>query len=603
MRFSFQGLIVVAVLSFPLTSFALPWNDDPPRYPGEDEIPFTPPEPTYQIPLTPLELPCADSDSSDYNALLSWLETGSWGESSRDASLLVGGSVKFEAKGGTKTVTDFCDGNILNEMACSGRFAKNVPVDCGDVFESGTCDTDRCVPIPAVDPIKCPDPAGQILTPIEITRDDEDGNGIYDSCEFPQLIDVNDQGVQIEANTFMQPYPDISHNGRYVTFSSSARGLVAGDTDDKVDVFVRDRLIRATERVSVSSQGTAGNNYSFKSRMSSDGNWVVFGSDASNFTTGDVNASDDVFLRDRSNSLTTLLAPLTYGKDISGDAAFVAFASDDMDLLPGTVNTWSDVFVLERATGALSRVSVSSDGIEANHRSLDPRLNADGRIVVFYSEANNLVPDDTNLITDLFVHDVATGTTERVNVASDGSQANGPTQAETAVSDDGTRIAFFSEATNLVSGDTNHSSDVFVRDLAAGTTSLVSVSDLGVQANSHSYNVAISGDGRFVAFNSEADNLVEGDDNRSLDVFVHDTLTARTVRVSLNRDGQEIVGNTPLGPVFGPTNRALALSGDGRFVVFSSHSRGFAPGDASGYPDPDVFLTLNPLWGTERNSL
>ncbi|NMG21975.1 calcium-binding protein, partial [Brasilonema bromeliae SPC951] len=166
---------------------------------------------------------------------------------------------------------------------------------------------------------------------------------------------------------------------------------------------------------------------------------------------------------------------------------------------------------------SLTLVSVADDGTQGNNYSRKPTISADGRFVAFYSAANNLVAGDTNNSSDIFVRDLLTGTTTRVSVADDGTQGNN-NSSNPAISADGRFVAFDSTASNLVAGDTNNTSDIFVRDLLTGTTTRVSVADDGTQGNGFSYTPAISADGRFVAFESSASNLVAGDTNNISDI-------------------------------------------------------------------------------------
>src|SRR5437016_8015596 len=222
---------------------------------------------------------------------------------------------------------------------------------------------------------------------------------------------------------------------------------------------------------------------------------------------------------------------------LSADGRFVAFVSAATDLVAADTNGVSDVFVHDRQTGATERVSVASGGAEGNGSSgligfaFPPALSADGRFIAFVSFATNLVAGDTNGATDVFVHDRQTGTTERVSVASGGTQSNAASLGS-ALSADGRFVAFQSDATNLVAGDTNGATDVFVRDRQTGMTERVSVASDGTQANNVSSYPALSADGRFVAFESDATNLVAGDTNGATDVFVHDRQTGATERVS-----------------------------------------------------------------------
>jgi Tol biopolymer transport system component len=208
---------------------------------------------------------------------------------------------------------------------------------------------------------------------------------------------------------------------------------------------------------------------------------------------------------------------------ISADGRYVAFESYASNLVAGDTNDRRDVFVGDRVTGTTERVSVSSSGTQANSRSMSPAISADGRYVAFNSDARNLVAGDTNRAQDVFVHNRSTGTTRRVSKSSSGTQAN-QRSSTGGISADGRYVAFESWASNLVAGDTNDRSDVFVRDRATGTTQRVSVSSAGTQANQGSWDPAVSADGRYVAFGSYASNLVAGDTNDVGDVFLRGPL-------------------------------------------------------------------------------
>jgi Tol biopolymer transport system component len=227
-------------------------------------------------------------------------------------------------------------------------------------------------------------------------------------------------------------------------------------------------------------------------------------------------------------------------------------------------------------SGVTERMSVDSNGAEANNNNSDmPAISADGRFVAFASIASNLVPDDTNDFIDTFVHDRRTGTTERVSVDSRGRQGDGHSglvgvAGHPAISADGRFVAFPSEATNLVHGDTNGTTDVFVRDRLLGITERVTVSSTGEQSDGFSDGHGISADGRFVAFHSDAFNLVPKQNTFQFidQVFVHDRVTRTTEIVSVNNSGVE--GNS--------ASFRADISADGHFVVFSSFADNLVPG-------------------------
>jgi len=246
---------------------------------------------------------------------------------------------------------------------------------------------------------------------------------------------------------------------------------------------------------------------------------------------------------------------------LSGDGRLVAFVSDASGLVGADRNGASDVFVYDRVLGTFERVSVSSNGVEGNAASFAPAISADGRFVAFVSRADNLVGDDRNGKDDVFLRDRAAGTTVRVSVGGVG-EADGDSSAP-RISANGAVVAFLSRASNLVAGDDNGAADVFVRDVAAGATVRASVGASGEEAEREATDVALSGDGRVVAFTSEAANLVPGDQNGFADIFVRDLAAGTIERASVSRAGVEASG----------ASRMPSLSFDGGVVAFLSDAR------------------------------
>ena len=261
---------------------------------------------------------------------------------------------------------------------------------------------------------------------------------------------------------------------------------------------------------------------------------------------------------------------------VSADGRYVAFASSAHDLVAGDTNRSIDVFVRDRGTGRTERVSVGTGGAQAGRSargSDQPAISGDGRYVAFRSTASNLVSGDTNRASDVFVRDRVAGTTVRVSVAGGGAQARGGSQRP-AISTDGRVVGFVSAASNLVGSDTNFAVDVFVRDLAQGATERVSVSSAGRQSYvgftpDLAHRPSLSADGRLVAFASRSASLVRGDRNFAGDVFVRDRATSQTSLVSVDSAGaQRLLASSG----------APSLSGDGRYVAFDS-AAALAAGD------------------------
>lgn len=390
-------------------------------------------------------------------------------------------------------------------------------------------------------------------------------------------------GAQGNGRSFV---PAISADGRFAAFYSDASNLVAGDKNGARDVFVNDRQTGETTRMSVDSSGAEANDDSFAPKISADGRFVTFSSAASNLVSGDTNGVNDVFVRDRQANTTTRvsLAPGgvqpnngSYSPSISADGRYVAFLSDATNLVAGDTNVSRDAFVVDRQTATTTRASVDSAGVQANLDSVTPVLSGNGRFVAFTSFADNLVPEDLNESSDVFVRDLQANTTTRVSEYQGGFEADFD-NLRPAISADGRFVAFDSDAANLAWGDTNDVFDVFVKDRQTDILTRVSVDDSGAEGNGDSLRPSISADGRFVAFYSDASNLVPGDTNGAADVILHDRRSGATKRVSVTATGAEANGD----------NLRPALSADGRIVVFESDASNLVAGDSNHFTD--VFL-------------
>lgn len=262
---------------------------------------------------------------------------------------------------------------------------------------------------------------------------------------------------------------------------------------------------------------------------------------------------------------------------MSADGNTFAFASAASDLLAGDTNNLSDIFIFDRSSGQTNRASVSDDGAEADGVSYTPALSADGRYVVFSSDATNLVLDDTNARRDIFVRDLVSGRTTRISVDAAGKQGNGDS-FNPHISAGGRYVVFESDATNLVGNDTNGRRDVFVHDRHTGVVRRVSVSSSGAQANRDSSMPFVSSDGRYVVFESLATNLVGADNNNATDIFLHDRTDSSTRRISLAANGGEGDGPSTLA----------SMAGDNSAVVFRSFSTNLTTDDSNG--SWDIFV-------------
>jgi len=267
--------------------------------------------------------------------------------------------------------------------------------------------------------------------------------------------------------------PFLSGDGRYVAFESVLRQLLAGRVYWTQGVLVRDRQTGTTELASIAADGSPDRAPCSARGISADGRYVLFHHD-----------SKGLFVRDRQADRTEWVTDNSYLSVLSANGRYIAFESEASDLVPDDTNDALDIFVHDRQTGTTQRVSMASDGTQGSSASGSPSLSADGRYVAFHSDASNLVAGSISGKGGVFVHDWRTGKTERVSVASDGTQADKggfvPREGflgslSPALSADGRYVAFTSHAANLVSGDTSGATDIFVHDRWTRKTERVSL--------------------------------------------------------------------------------------------------------------------------------
>ena len=393
---------------------------------------------------------------------------------------------------------------------------------------------------------------------------------------------------------------DISADGRYVTFRTKASSLVAGDANGYEDVFVRDRTAGTTVRVSVGPGGQEGNGPSGTvyglgepSLAIAQSGLVAFGSFASNFVAGDITefAEMDIFVNASPGGGPELASQSTSGENgnfsaswpaMSSDGKVVAFLSGATNLIPSDGNGQWDVFVRDRAAHKTELASVTADGMQVNGDSYWPAISGDGRYVAFGTSAPNTVPGDTNASTDVFLRDRVGKTTERISFGLSGAQPDNECRVD-SVSADGRYVTYGSGASNLIPGDTNDSYDVFVYDRTKGTTECVSVSSEGTLGDDDSKESDISGDGRYVVYQSHANNLLVGKTEYQQQIYVHDRVTHQTAKVSVAASGEWTSGGSGLP----------AISQDGKLIALQSDADGFVTGDSN--EKTDVFVAHNPF--------
>jgi Tol biopolymer transport system component len=394
---------------------------------------------------------------------------------------------------------------------------------------------------------------------------------------------------------------------RYVTFGASLALAVVTPSSAALAAGVTDPAA-TTSLVSLTDQGTQGSptrdgsSASFGPGISAHGRYVLFGTVALGLveSDGDFNS---LVVRDRftgtdasaaTNIDGSFINDNSFDQVMSADGRFVAYDSRATDVTPNDTNGTWDVFRKDMLTGVTTRVSIGLAGHPANGPSTNPAISADGTIVAFVSAASNLVYGHPARTLDVYVRNMRTGVTRLVSIGLGGHLANSVPQPQLAISADGRFVAWSSGASNLVTGDTNNLIDVFVRDLWLGVTRRVSVSTTNAQGNADSgfsANPAISADGRYVAFVSPASNLAPNDSNRVADVFVRDVVNGTTKRISLTSDGRQGNGDSS----------QVSMSADGRVVAFASAASNLVAGDTNGVYD--IFVRDRDTGTTTRVSV
>lgn len=441
-------------------------------------------------------------------------------------------------------------------------------------------------PIPSSDSVRIALGCAMVLAMFGAPAWAQGGGG----CLGTTRVSVDSSGQQAWGSSMSS----VSGDGRFTAFSSLASNLVSGDNNGSRDIFVHDSLTGTTIRASVHSKGAEGAKNSHNPSISADGRYVAFDSLAQNLVPGDTNTDWDVFVHDTKDRRTVRVSLNSAGgqvygdsryPSISADGRFVAFESTSSGLVLGDNNKDTDVFLHDTLTGTTSRVSVSSAGAEGDSESYSCAVSDDGRRVVFASYASNLMGGNTWWTCHTYLHDTQTKVTSMVSVNSSSQEADWDSFSP-SISGDGRFVSFDTAATNLVPGDTNNNSDVFLRDTLAGTTSRISVGTAGEQGEWGSMYSSVSADGRFVAFESYATTLVPGDTNQSGDIFLRDTLLGTTKRVSLSSDGAQGDGHS--------TFPSISAAGD--YVSFDSDASTLVQSDTNNSTDIFVACTLAPCF-------
>ena len=415
---------------------------------------------------------------------------------------------------------------------------------------------------------------------------------------FPiKRISVTTTGTE---GAFASDSPSLSADGRYVAFESSSI-LVPGDTSIS-DIFVYDRVTNSLSKVSVGLAGAVADGNSLSPAISNDGRMVAFYSSATNLVAGDTNGLIDVFVYDRQTQTTTLVSlgpggvasngSSDAGLDISGDGRFVTFQSSASNLAANDTNITYDIFVVDLQNSDLATrtqlVSKSTSGVIGNGTSQKPMISDDGSLIVYESSATNLVSGDTNNQTDIFLFNRLTATTRRISVTGTGAQLSSFSQGA-SISGDGNFAGFWSNAFNLVADDNNNLADAFVVNLNSNAVELVSRSRQGQPAGS-ARRPLLSTTGRYVAFATSSSLLTS---SGVVDVFVRD-------RVDLQTNPVRRITQTQFGSASGGNTSTFGFSDDGRYAAFGTEAKHLISGD-NNYNRDVYMVDLSYQWLANAN--
>ena len=413
-------------------------------------------------------------------------------------------------------------------------------------------------------------------------------------------FDVVDQ-QHASASVHDPPSGRVSADGRYIVLSSKAR-LSPADANTLRDIYVWDVAMRLVTLETRGAAGRPANGESVNPDISGDGRYIVFESTAGNLTSIALSPGvPRVFWRDRQTGITRLLSTTPTGEPanglsmtpaISADGGTAVFSSSSTNLVEATPSgNGIGVYRIELSSNKRSRVDVTLDGGGHAGESASPTISGDGRYVAFASDADLTIDDpstrrnqprDENGLFDVYVRDVLGQHTWRVSVASSGSDSDGPSY-QPAISIDGRHVAFVSKASNLTSPRSRSYAQVFVRDMESGTIEMVSRTPAGRPGDAASAWPALSGDGSVIAYQSLASNLLcEGecrdrDINLVWDIYVYERSTRHTTRGSADYTEEWMEGS-----------RGPSLNETGRVLTFASTHPGSLDDEEH---DEDLFVT------------
>lgn len=396
---------------------------------------------------------------------------------------------------------------------------------------------------------------------------------------------ITDTGTEIQSN-WNSSKGSFSPDGTKIVFYSFASNFVENDTNNRVDIFIKDLITGIISRVSTDKDGNEANGNSDSPSFSPDGNKILFTSAATNLVSNSTNDGYAVFIKDIIDNSITMVSTSYNGShpdadcfnpSFSKDGKKVVFSSNASNLISSDTNGYEDVFVKYLSSGFISRVSTSSTGTQANKYSREASFSPNGENVIFTSEASNLVSDDTNGVNDIFMKNILNQSIIRVSTDSDDDEVFGSGDEDdegswgSSFSPDGSKVLFSSQAITLIDNDTNYRIDLFLKDLETGEVTILSTNSSGVQANHDSYEAKFSYDGNKVIFTSAASNLIDGDTNNTYDIYIKDLTSGMFSRVSTNS----------LGYQSNSFSTEASFSNDGKKIVFTSNASNLVETDTN----------------------
>jgi len=413
--------------------------------------------------------------------------------------------------------------------------------------------------------------------------------------DLTTLVSKNKDGT--DGGNALSTTPYLSNDGRYVVFSSNASDIVLNDNNGNRDVFLYDMQLNTMKLVSKNNAGTgSANGASFAYDISADGRYIAYESSAADIVANDSNGTYDIYIYDAVTDITILASKSKLGTgtansaskapSLSSDGRYVTFYSSATDMASTDTDTKNDVFIYDRVTNVTALVSINTSlAGSGNGNSWNAKISKGANYVTFSSTSSDLVLNDTNNSTDVFLYDVTTSQITLVSKNTTGTGTGNGYSYSPMISSNGQFVTYSSQASDLVSADTNANQDIFLYDSQLDSNVLVSSNVTGIDsANGYSTCNTISSDGRYILFSSSATNITLISNNEgpeTFDAFIYDRLSGTAVTVSTN-------GIRTGGACF---TTSTNISADGKKAIFDIDVPNLVAKDTNSFSD--IFLWVN----------